>query len=111
MSWLLAFAEAKDRHKTEFLRGLRWARNRIAHGVLTSAPASWRFGAELDRLLLDKSALGTRSGHEWLSREVISTSRTQKKDAAGEVAYDKHLAGQNVLDALREGLAEATRSR
>jgi hypothetical protein len=107
--WVLALAEATGRHKkTELLQGLRWARNRIAHGVLLTAPVRWHYGTELGRWVLDRGALGTTSGHEWLTRDAIETSRTQKPDPTGEVAYDKHLAGQRVIDVLRAALEEMT---
>jgi hypothetical protein len=105
--WLCALAEATGRHKTELLRGLRWARNRIAHGVILTA-VGWHYGTELDRWVLGRGELGTTSGHEWLTRDAIVTSRTQRRDPAGEMAYDKHLAGQRVLDVMRAALHELT---
>lgn len=105
--WLIALAEASGRHKIELFRGLRWARNRIAHGVLVTAPVEWQYGAELGRAVLGPIVLGTTSGNEWLPREDISVSRAQKSDPGGETAYDDHLAGRRVIVVLRDGLAEA----
>jgi hypothetical protein len=68
----------------------------------------WHYGTDIGRWILGQGVLGTTSGHEWLTRDVIVTSRTQKRDPAGEVAYDKHLAGRKVLSVLRDGLAEVT---
>lgn len=109
--WLLALAEANGRQKRELLRALGWARNRIAHGVLPVAPVAWRYGTELGKWVLDRGMLGVSSAHEWLLRDKIVTSRTQKQDFVGEGAYDRHLAGQEVLTVLRAGLAEATPAR
>jgi hypothetical protein len=103
--WLVALAEATGRHKTELLGGLRWARNRIAHGVVLTA-VEWHYGTDLGRWVLGSGELGTSSGHEWLPRDAIVTLRTPRGDPAGEMAYDKRLAGQRVLDVLRAALQE-----
>jgi hypothetical protein len=105
--WLLALAEASGRHKTELLRGLGWARDRIAHGVLLTAPVSWHYGTELGKWVLGRGALGTSSGHEWRASDAVLLSRTQRRDPTGEAAYDIHLAGRRVIAVLRAGLAEA----
>jgi hypothetical protein len=57
---------------------------------------------------MGRGVLGTGSGHKWLTRDAIVISRTQQSDPTGEVAYDKHLAGQRVLDVLRAALQELT---
>ena len=103
--WLCAFAEATGRHMTELLQGLRWARNRIAHGAILTA-VRWHYGNELDRWVLGRGELGTTSGHEWLTRDAIVISRTQRWDPTGEMAYDKCLAGERALDVLRAALQE-----
>ena len=76
--------------------------------MLLTAPVKWHYGTELGRWVLGQGVLGTTSGQEWLTRDAIETSRTQRWDPAGEVAYDKHLAGQKVIEVLRAGLAEVT---
>jgi hypothetical protein len=107
--WLIALAQATGKHKkTELLRGVGWARNRIAHGVLLTAPVEWHYGTDLPRLVLGRGVLGTRSGHKWMPRDAIVIPRTQQSNPTGEVAYDKHLAGQRVLDVLRAALEELT---
>jgi hypothetical protein len=107
--WLCALAEATGRRKTELFQGLRWARNRIAHGALLIAPVEWHYGTDLGRLVLGRGILGTTSGHEWLPRDAIKTWRTQRRDdPAGELAYDKRLAGQRVMGVLGAGLQELT---
>jgi hypothetical protein len=105
--WLVALAEARGRHKTELLQGLGWARDRMAHGVMLTAPVSWHYGTELGKWVLGRGAFGTSSGHEWRPRNSISTSRTQKRDPAGEAAYDKYVAGRRVIEVLHEGFAIA----
>jgi hypothetical protein len=107
--WLLALGEATGRdRKTELLQGLGWARDRIAHGVLLTAPVRWHHGTDIGRWILGQGVLGTTSGHEWLTRDAIETSRTQRRDPAGEVAYDNHLAGQKVIEVLHAALEEMT---
>jgi hypothetical protein len=61
--------------------------------------------------VLGRSALGISSAHEWLPRSAIVTSGEQRADRKGEAAYDEHVAGGEVLAALRSGLAEATGER
>jgi hypothetical protein len=69
--------------------------------VILTAPVRWHYGTELDRWVLGRGELGTTSGHAWLTRDAIVTSRTPRRDPASEVAYDNHLAGQRVLDVMR----------
>jgi len=111
--WLIALAEARGRHKkTALLRGLGWARDRIAHGVLLTAPQEWHYGTELGKWVLGKGKLGTRSEYRWLSPNEVDPKRTQKGDqTVGETAYDDHLAGRAVIEVLREGVAEAMATR
>ena len=109
--WLVALAEAnRKRRDPGLILGLTWARNRIAHGALLTAPVRWRYGSELGKLVLGRSALGVRSAHLWLPRTaIIVTLEEQWSDRKGEAAYDEHLAGREVLATLRSGLAEAAR--
>jgi len=110
--WLVALAEANRRHRAPgLILGLTWARNRIAHGALLTAPVKWRYGSETGKLALDRSALGVSSAHLWLPRTEIVTSEEQRPDPNGEAAYDEHLSGGEVLATLRSGLAEATGGR
>ena len=102
--WLIALAEARGRHKTELLQGLGWARDRIAHGVMLTAPLDWHYGTELGKWAMGRGELGTSSGHKWRTRGSISTSRTQRLDQAGEAGYDQHLAGRKVIETLRRAL-------
>jgi hypothetical protein len=45
--WLYALAEATGQDKDGRFRGLAWARNKIGHGVLVTAPIKLRiFGSE-----------------------------------------------------------------
>ena len=112
MFWLVALAEVNRKRRTPgLILGLTWARNRIAHGGLLTAPVAWRYGAELGKAVLDRSTFGTSSAHEWLPRTAIVTSGEQRSDPEGEAAYDEHLAGREVLATLRSGLAEATGER
>jgi hypothetical protein len=108
--WLVALAEANRRRRAPgLILGLTWARNRIAHGALLTAPVGWRYGSELGKLVLDRSTLDTRSAHLWIARTaIIVTSEEQRFDPKGEAAYDELLAGREVLATLRSGLVEAT---
>jgi len=107
--WLIALAEARGRHKKpDLLQGLRWARNRIAHGVLLTAPQEWHYGTELGKWVLGRGELGTRSEYRWLPLDAIKPRRAQKQkqdQTVGETAYQDHVAGRSVIELLREGVA------
>jgi hypothetical protein len=104
--WLRALVEA-NRRSAPVLDGLRWARNRIAHGLRLTAPTAWTYGSELGRMVLGQSMLGTASESRWLARSEIAAGTPPWSDAKGEAAYDAHIAGQSVLPTLRDGLALA----
>jgi hypothetical protein len=104
--WLRALAEA-NRRSDPVLDGLRWARNRVAHGLLLTAPTAWTYGSELGRMVLGQSMLGTTSGSRWLARSEITAGTPPWSDPNSEAAYDAHIAGQSVLPSLRQGLALA----
>lgn len=110
--WLIALAQANGRlkggHKVPMLAGLGWARDRIAHGVMVTAPVGWQYGSEAGRWTLGKGALGAASGHKWLSRDLVETTRTQERFQRGADEYDEHVAGRYVVPVLQAGLAEAT---
>jgi hypothetical protein len=103
--WLVALAEEHGRKvDAPLLRGLRWARNEIAHGFVVDAPVGWHYGAELGRLVLDKAQLDTTSGHEWLPRAQVPVDPTQvKRHEKDGQAYDEAVAGRRVVETLREG--------
>jgi hypothetical protein len=105
--WLTALAEANGRKTLPLLTGLRWARNRITHGVVVTAPVQWHYGAELGRLALGMAQLGTTSGHEWLPRTQVPLGPDDRSRPTEEAAYDVHVAGRRVVELLREGLTLA----
>jgi hypothetical protein len=106
--WLEALAEARGRHKgTDVVRGLGWARDRVAHGVPVSAPAEWIYGSEVGRLVLGKGQLGVASGHKWMEVEPLRLSLSgggQRQDPGGVAAYEKWVAGKRVVPVLSEAL-------
>jgi hypothetical protein len=104
--WLVALAEANGR-RDPLLNGLRWARNRITHGVIVAAPVDWHYGSELGRLVLGKAILGTSSGHEWLDRASVPLGPNERRNPAQARDYDAHVAGRRVVDTLRAALAMA----
>lgn len=104
--WLIALADANGR-SAPLLDGLRWARNRIAHGVVVVAPVEWHHGAEAGRLVPGKAVLGTTSGHEWAARSTVPPVPQQHQRPAQDAAYDNHVAGRRVVEVLQEGLALA----
>ena len=110
--WLVALAEANGKRRAPgLILGLTWARNRIAHGALLTAPVGWRYGSEPGKWVLGRSALGVPSAHVWLPRTEIVISGGQRSEPEREAAYDELLAGGEVLATLRSGLAEATGER
>jgi hypothetical protein len=102
--WLGALAEAKGQQGDRLLLGLRWARNRITHGVLVTAPTSWHYGAEPGRLVLGRAVLGTSSGHEFLPRDRVVLGPNDKPSPGQATAYDSEVAGRRVLELVRRAL-------
>jgi hypothetical protein len=105
--WLVALAEANRRGSQDLLVGIKWARNRFAHGVVMTAPVRWRYGAEPGRLVLGMGILGTASGHEWLPRSGVALGPNDRPDARQEAAYDARVAGRPVVEVLQEALSLA----
>jgi hypothetical protein len=105
--WLFALAEANGRDSQGLLLGIKWARNRIAHGVVMAAPVRWRYGAEPGRLVLGMGMLGTASGLEWLPRSSVTLGPKDRPDARQEAAYDAIVAGRPVVEVLQEARALA----
>jgi len=103
--WLYALASARHRHKDAVFKGLGWARDRIAHGMLVwEAPVQWRYGSELGRWVIGRGQLGVRSAHMWLASDKIPLGPNDRKAPTGREAYDQHLAGREVVQSLREAL-------
>jgi hypothetical protein len=74
--WLYALAEENRKNRWPLFEGLRWARDRMAHGVMLAKPAEWHYGTELGRWVLGRGQLGTTSGHEWLQSSGIPQSKS-----------------------------------
>ena len=70
--WLVALAEAKNQIGDPIHRGLEWAPNRIAHGVLVAAPTTRHYGSELGRLVFGRAVPGAASGQKWLAGQQIA---------------------------------------
>ncbi len=82
--------------------GLLFARNQCAHGNIVSQFTEWQYGAELGRLVLGRSRLGTRSAYLWsrnLQTQTVSTRSTSQR-----ASYRNHFAGKPVVDTLRAEL-------
>lgn len=81
----------------EQLRGLRCARNAVAHGHSVIAPTGWQPGAELGDLVLGRSRLGAVSIFHWESPDALG------REAAGQnllAKYRDHVAGRPVMPVL-----------
>jgi hypothetical protein len=100
--WLCALAEANGRRRHPLLRGLEWARDRITHGVIVTAPVRWHYGSEPGKLVLGRAMLGTASGHIWLDRSHIAHGPNDRPGKEAE--YDQHVAGNRVVGLLRQAL-------
>jgi hypothetical protein len=104
LSWSSAFRSDRTTDPAgQTLRGLRYVRNLAVHGedvvgVTLSYP-----GAELGRLTLGVSRLGSTSTFTWLSRDDLPAPR-QKQAADVPPAYDAHVAGRDVLSTLGTAL-------
>ena len=106
--WLIALADETGKRQVPLLNGLRWPRNRTAHGAIVTAPAEWHYGSEPGRLILGRAVLGTISGHVWLERGKVPRGPNDWAAPEQEEAdYDAHVAGKRVLDVLREALGQA----
>lgn len=105
--WLYALAEATGKAKDGRFRGLAWARNKIGHGVLVTAPIKPRiFGSEPGMAVPGLSIPGTSSRPAlWLHvSEIVLGSRNQPTPD-DERAYEANVAGRPVLDVLRDARA------
>ena len=105
--WLEALAEL-NRRQAAVLQGLRWARHRIAHGALVSAPSEWREGFEPLRIPgLPTSVLETFSHHVFVESSRIPLGPRDKPSPALQRAYDGHVAGRPVYNTLLKRLQRA----
>lgn len=108
--WLFALADTNKKGNIPLLAGTKWARNRVAHGAVVSAPVVWHDGAEVGRMKVGPGGglMGSRSGHKWLLRAQVPLGPADKPNASQEVAYDAQLAGKYVLPTLRAALVAAS---
>ena len=93
--WLIALADQLNA-KDDLVNGLRWPRDRIAHGQIVTAPTHWHYGTELGRWVLGAGALGTISQHLWVSRPSVANRHERRQDAKWGPVYDAELAGRPV---------------
>lgn len=99
--WLCALAEAIGRNDPLIL-GLTWARNRITHGVLVTAPVAWERGSALPRSL--PMPLGVAPHRKWLLRGQIDLGPNDKPAPKQEGAYDREIATKPVIDTIARAL-------
>jgi hypothetical protein len=106
--WLSALAEANEK-RAPVLLGLAWARNRIAHGVIVSAPVTPPAVQPVGSRLPMRLGGGVHLVPSlWLSRDRIPLAAREQPRPDQEAAYDAHVAGRSVLGVLQEALALAT---
>jgi len=91
--------------KDDLLNGLRWPRDRIAHGQIVTAPTQWNYGTQLGRWVLGESRLGTTSEHHWVSRPAPANRRERRQDDKWGPFYDAEVAGRSVAEILSSALA------
>ena len=91
------------------MRGLRYARNQVAHGTLVATLVDVNpDNAVLDVMILDQARLDTPIRLIWLARrEFPEPTRDQR--GADEV-YDAELAGKPLLDTLARAVRFARTS-
>lgn len=104
--WLITLAEASRDSTLPVIQGLKWARNRITHGALVTAPIETVPGAEPGRLVLGRSRLGTVTTHLWLPRSKVSLASTARTQPAQDRAYDAEVAGQPLLEPIDRALRQ-----
>ena len=92
-----------------YTMGLKWARNRVAHGVVVSAPIEPRiYGSEPGLAILGVSMLGSASRPaRWLPRSATQLGPRDRRNQTEEQAYDAHVAGQPLIDVLDRAIAIA----
>lgn len=100
--WLYAISNVGGLYPT-ILPGLRWARNRYAHGQLLTEPHILD-GDKLDSTFrLDESQLAQ---HCWKLRSDIEyDEEVARDDKDGEQSYDEHVAERPVVASLRAELS------
>ena len=102
--WLYALAEATGEARDARYRGLAWARNKIGHGVMVTAPVQLRtFGSEPGMAVPGLSMPGTVSKPAmWLHTSEIPLGPHNRPTPDDEKAYEDNVAGRPVLEVLRD---------
>lgn len=103
--WIVALAQARRMQGDPLILGLKWARNRIAHGVLVAAPVQYKHGAQLGYIRLGYTRLGTGPSFTWVPRHLISLGPEEWRDDRLAAAYDTHVSGKGVGAPLDDALA------
>ena len=93
--WLRALADHLDAND-DLVNGLRWPRDRIAHGQIVTAPTRWEYGTELGQRMLGAGMLGTMSQHLWVPRPAAANRRGRRQDNKWGPFYDAEVAGRPV---------------
>jgi hypothetical protein len=97
--WLRALADHLNA-KDDLVNGLRWPRDRIAHGQIVTAPTHWEYGTGLGQWVLGAGPLGAVSQHRWVARPSVGSRRERRQDARWGPFYDAELAGRPVSATL-----------
>ena len=93
--WLRALADHLNADDA-LVNGLKWPRDRIAHGQIVTAPTHWEYGTELGQRVLGAGTLGTMSQHLWVSRPAAANRRGRRQDNKWGPFYDAEVAGRPV---------------
>lgn len=107
--WLTALTEENGRSGVPLLSGLKWARNRVAHGVIVAAPvrrAGLLVGPGGDHVGPGGGTVGP-SGHLWLKARDVPLGPKEGLAGNQRSNYEAHVAGQPLVPILRDGLALA----
>ena len=76
--WLRALADHVDA-KDDLVNGLRWPRDRIAHGQIVTAPTHWQYGKNnWANGCSGPERSGTISQHLWVSRPSVANRRDRR---------------------------------
>lgn len=108
--WLTALTAERNRSGIPLLSGLKWARNRVAHGAIIAALArrgGFLVGPGGDLVGPGGGTVGP-AGYFWCKVSEVPLT-AQEIAAAGRqhANYEALIAGKDLIPILREGLALA----
>ncbi len=109
--WLSALTDHHDLQAEPLLSGMKWARNRVTHGVIVSAPVRYSPGGFF--VGPGGSEVGPGGGtigpgtHRWLPAEDFPVDPDEQPAPKQLADYRSRVAGRPVVHSLRTALGLA----